>query len=105
MNVVDLLATLERRKVRLSLDDGHLIATPPPAGLPADLVDPIKAERVRLAWAVAGAGTGHHWTACDTCTEPMLVRLNHRRPDRPCVTTHGCPGRLRTTTTIPRRSS
>ncbi len=105
MNVVDLLATLDRRKVRLSLDGGRLVVTPPPAGLPINLVDPIKAVRLQLAWAAAGADTGHHWAACDTCNEPMLVRLNHNRPDRACVTTHGCNGRLRLTTSPPPRRS
>lgn len=95
MNVVELLATLERRKVRLSLDGGRLVVTPPPAGLPADLVDPIKAARLQLAWAAAGAGTGHRWTACDTCTEVALVRLTSSRTSRSCLLTHGCSGRHR----------
>jgi len=86
VSIVDLLATLERSKVRLSLDGGRLVVTPPPAGLPGDLVAPIKAARRQLAWAAVGAASGHHWTACDTCAEPMLVRLNHNRPDRACVT-------------------
>ena len=98
MTLLDLLAALANRGVKLSISDiGRLRTSAPPGAITPELADAIRTHRAHLEWSVVGRDTGHHWTPCNKCGEVLLIAVAPRLAGKAvwpaCHMTPGCPGR------------
>ncbi len=98
MTLLDLLAALANRGVKLSIGDtGRLRTSAPPGSITADLADAIRVHHDHLVWAVVGRDTGHYWTPCNKCGEVLLIAVAPRLAGKvvwpACHMTPGCKGR------------